>query len=216
MTRKFQVDNSNNARVLIDYTNRNEPVKFEVVGTMSSFKVAFNTMFSLWFMVIGMSFLLLIPVCFLSILLMHGSVSNFFSLWLYWIPSINYNIWCFIAIMGLVFGVPLILALLYSKNQRLRLQLPYINAMASPKRFFAMLKPSDIKDYKIEIPLFKNIVLDYKATGEMSKYLEKFEIIEHPFLWKTNEKFERNPWLWKATFYFSQIPSNGLLRVRFK
>lgn len=74
------------------------------------------------------------------------------------------------------------------------------------------------KDKKIEIPLFQNIYLDYKATKEFSKYLTKMEIREHPFnriIRKGRKKIrkKRQVSLWKATFYFSEIPKDGNLEV---
>ena len=50
----------------------------------------------------------------------------------------------------------------------------------------------------------------------MSYYLDKIEIIEHPFnMYIRNKKKKRNIYLWKAIFYYSQQPKNGELKVRF-
>jgi len=81
----------------------------------------------------------------------------------------------------------------------------------------------------IEIPLFKNNLLDYKAKGEFSKYLLRVETTEHPFskgvfaikkirgkkIIRIKNK-KKNIYLWKAQFIFSDIPKNGELEVRFK
>lgn len=74
------------------------------------------------------------------------------------------------------------------------------------------------KEKKIEIPLFKNIYLDYKATKEFSKYLTRMEIREHEFdkvvkKWGKLKRKKGQIFLWKATFYFSEIPKDGNLEV---
>jgi len=67
---------------------------------------------------------------------------------------------------------------------------------------------------KIEIPLFHNVYLDYRATKEFSKYLEKMEIVEHPFSQISRKgKKEKQVWLWKAVFHFKEIPEKGMLEM---
>ena len=82
------------------------------------------------------------------------------------------------------------------------------------------------KEKYVEIPLFRNIFLDYEAKGEFSKYLTHFEIREHPFRynrirtnWLGKEKGidkEVNKELWYARFYFKKIPKSGHLEVKWK
>jgi hypothetical protein len=74
------------------------------------------------------------------------------------------------------------------------------------------------KNKKLELPLFKNIYMDYSAKKEFGKYLEKVEIREHPFnrLIKKKKKVrkkKRQVYLWKATFYFKKIPKEGYLEI---
>lgn len=74
----------------------------------------------------------------------------------------------------------------------------------------------------VELPLFKNIYLDYNVKGEFSKYLKKVEIREHPFYkgvfkkGKLKKKKGNNYMLWYARFYFSEIPKNGELIIWWK
>jgi len=97
---------------------------------------------------------------------------------------------------------------------------PEWNKTLSGRGYEATFKK--VPDNKIiEIPLFKNIYLDYKATKQFSKYLERVEIKEHPFDRvhkkkgkKTTRK--RNIVLWYAKFYFSEVPKSGKLEVFFK
>ena len=79
-----------------------------------------------------------------------------------------------------------------------------------------------LEELKFEIPVFGNAFLDYKATKEFSKYLERVEIIENDF-WvrKKSRIFKRmNSCVslgdqWKATFYFKKNPTTGYLKVDF-
>ncbi len=82
----------------------------------------------------------------------------------------------------------------------------------------------------VEIPYFGNVILNYKATKNFSKYLDIMEIQEHNFKTfeakktkikkKKGKKFRRvkkqNEWYWGARFYFSKKPSTGELKVIFK
>jgi hypothetical protein len=82
----------------------------------------------------------------------------------------------------------------------------------------------------IEIPLFSNVFLDYRATKEFAKNLLRVEIREHPFNYhikrekrrrgkdgkrgKRKDVKVRNFWLWRAQFIFKEIPHKGKLEVR--
>ena len=87
------------------------------------------------------------------------------------------------------------------------------------------------KEIYVKIPYFENVILNYEATKDFSKYLDSMEIKEHNF--KTFEKpkenstkkkrkkkrkkvKKQNEWYWSAKFYFSHIPQNGKLDVIFK
>lgn len=111
---------------------------------------------------------------------------------------------------------------------------PEYNALISIKKI-AKFKPTDVKEnldkkinypYYVEIPLFNNIVCDFNATEDFSKYLKEFEIKEHKFVYcrkkkvkfgkKKRKENEVNEWLWYARWYFSEKPKKGLLEVLFK
>jgi len=96
---------------------------------------------------------------------------------------------------------------------------PDFQALIARKKVTSFNK-KDIKidgegKYYCEIPLFSNILLDYNATGEFSKYLRFFEIREHNFKY-LNRKKSVNEWLWYAKFYFTDKPTIGKLEVKFK
>ncbi len=76
----------------------------------------------------------------------------------------------------------------------------------------------NIKSKTVEIPLFTNVILHYIAKKDYSKYLEKVQIIEHPFkvVKKIKDKKAKpNTYIWKALFTFSKIPKVGNLTVYF-
>lgn len=73
----------------------------------------------------------------------------------------------------------------------------------------------------LEIPLFKNQYMDYKATKEFSDYLQYIRVREHPFMHLKTRKtlgskkrWARNDYLFNCKFYFSQTPKKGKLEVR--
>ena len=106
-----------------------------------------------------------------------------------------------------------------------------INKIFGDSKFSATFKKCP-KTKQLELPLFKNIYLDYEATEEFGKYLERVEIREHPFnelikkgikrserkknkkMKKRNVKKIKNIWIWKATFFFSKQPKKGQLEIR--
>ena len=96
--------------------------------------------------------------------------------------------------------------------------IPEYNARLSGRSYYKIIK--EVPANKIvEIPLFKNVKLDYNAEGEFSKYLERVEIREHPFSkgilkkGKIKKKTGNNYILWYAKFYFKEIPKGGQLEI---
>jgi len=87
------------------------------------------------------------------------------------------------------------------------------------------LKIDKLNSKTFELPLFKNIYMDYTARKEFAKYLERIVIKEHPFnklvkklrrgknKKKPRYKKKKQDLLWKATFYFSKVPKEGYLEM---
>jgi len=100
------------------------------------------------------------------------------------------------------------------------------------KKKLSIFNPEDVKydgkDYYVEVPLFNNILLNYKATKGFSKYLKFFEIREHNFKYivvgrfkgkkgkKNKRRRQLNEWIWYAKFYFSKKPETGKIEVTYK
>lgn len=106
---------------------------------------------------------------------------------------------------------------------------PEINKKLHDSKYSAEFFPQDFPQTgnTLEIPLFKNMYMDYEATGEFSEYLEKIEIIEHPFKHhiKKGLPFSKkrkhvikkpNIYLWKTVFTFKEgcKPQTGSLIMR--
>jgi len=106
---------------------------------------------------------------------------------------------------------------LFLKTDWYKAKIPDINKAISGRGYKATFEKVPKEKY-IEIPLFKNVQLDYHTTKEFSKYLAKVEIKEHPFLENVlkKKKYKKNVWLWYARFYYSKIPKTGKLEVQFK
>lgn len=97
---------------------------------------------------------------------------------------------------------------------------PEINKTLADARYYT--KITNLNSKTFELPLFKNMYLDYKATKDYGKYLEKFEIVEHPFdsITLKRKKGKEIPrrkkgqiYLWKAVFTFKEIPKEGYLEI---
>lgn len=191
---KYQLENPNNARVYIDYRKENK-VNFEYVGKDNQFKIVFNLWLKLWIKYP----LYVIPVFSIFPLAFVNSLEvKLIGLFL-----------CFFS----MFGIPLVLTYITLKTEMIK-QIPHLQTIGSTK-YKVELIPEDLKENKFEIPLFKNILMDYIATEEFSKYLERVEIIEHPFNLYIKNKKKPNQFLWKGIFYFSEKPKTGELKIIF-
>lgn len=96
-----------------------------------------------------------------------------------------------LALLFLLFFWIIIFSFIFKYTKWGNLKFPVANRIFSPKRWSAKFTTCP-ESKVIEIPLFKNIHLDYRATGEFAKYLVKIEIKEHPFLEFVQVKQESN------------------------
>ena len=104
------------------------------------------------------------------------------------------------------------------------------------RKKYVCFKPKDVVNnlydsdqnypYFVELPVFANIILAFKARKDFCKYLKHIEIREHKFSsYKKKRIFpklrgrrfrKQNEWVWYARFYFSEKPVKGKLEVIFK
>jgi hypothetical protein len=122
--------------------------------------------------------------------------------------------------MFIFIGVMIIFYFFYTSTNLGRRIFPEMNKKLADARYYTKIKNLNSKTF--ELPLFKNMYLDYKAKGDYGKQLKKFEIVEHPFnsiVWKRKKrkdipmKKKGQIYLWKAVFTFKEIPKDGYLEI---
>ena len=125
------------------------------------------------------------------------------------------------SLFGILFGIPLTAAgiMVFYKRDLLKYfpKLAYFYNRLNNTFYLARFE--NIKKKVVEIPLFKNVILNYKATEEYAKYIKRIVITEHPFMRvvrKHNGSVVRpNEYIWKAIITFSKVPKKGRLDVYF-
>ncbi len=138
-------------------------------------------------------------------------------------------------VLSYLFLIPILIIYLPFKKRWQRLY-PLVQGKIAKKKI-TILTSKDIREenkkYYCELPIFENIILDYNATKDFSKYLELFEIREHKFKYyiskkrkkrilkrkngkKELKKEELNEWLWYARFYFKQKPKKGKITILYR
>jgi hypothetical protein len=123
----------------------------------------------------------------------------------------------------IVLGPPILIYLPF-KNKWDKLY-PKFQGMIASKKLMVFHSKDVQQDGRFfcEIPLFSNIVLDFKTKGDFSEYLEEVDIQEYKFFtfkvgFRTKRKRKKkvNEFLWYARFYFNKKPQKGKLEVIFK
>ena len=203
----YQVLDPNNCRVYVDYRENKDKVKFEYVGNSNKFSLAMKTTLHLMFkgLIFVPVFLYLLTY---SLFYYHGfEPDNFIESFGLSLASVDFALATFF-----------LFSIILSNTKAIK-YMPVLNSFGY-QYHQAVFNKDNTKSKQIEIPLFSNINLNYKATKDFSYYLERVEIVEHPFnlclvkKGKTNSK--RTEYLWKAIFYYSKKPKEGELKVMFK
>jgi hypothetical protein len=130
----------------------------------------------------------------------------------------------FASVFGLSYFYGWVIQFIPFLNKTVNRWIPEINKKMTSARYMATFTKCP-EDKVIEIPLFKNVFLDYDTKGDFSKYLQRVEIREHPFSMLTKKsvfgrrqkqkyKKKKNVFLWKARFIFKELPKRGQLEVR--
>jgi len=198
--KEYSEEDPINARIKIDYTGVKPNVRFSYPDKKNQVK---GSMFC--------------PVVFMWIILNL----TFAGLWGEMMPDGSIFRWILIFYM---LGTPCLIYFPFRKKWN-KLY-PDYQALTAKKKYRKFL-PSDVKkegkEYCCEVPLFNNVLLDYNATKDFSRYLKYFEIREHKFYHLKRVGFKRkiskkkiNEFLWYAKFYFSKKPEKGSLAVVFK
>ena len=232
-----------NARIKISYTNEKKPkVRFSYPDKKHQQRgSAFVYIFILW---VGLN----LPFAFLSTYLLNDSVklkydrgnyTNFVEAY----TSPRYVKYQYesrenflsvllrsksLFILVYVFFPPFFIYFPFKK--RWNKLYPDFQAFFSFKKYRKFLS-RDIKEINgeiyLELPIFSNVLCDFNATKDFSKFLSEFEIQEHQFKYlnhrhrkkigkKKVKERDKNEYLWYARWYFKQKPKKGFLEVIFK
>jgi len=204
--RKYEVDNPNFSRIFIDFKNKENPVSFEFPNEQKKFKSVHKTVFSMWFSPKGF---VIFSMFTLSILLIYVSTNLDVDILL-----------MFFEIIFFMLATPYFITILFTYNKTLRSSLPKMFKLFHNNQLKrVMVKKMNSKVH--ELPIFENVFLEYRATKEFGKYLEKIEIVEHDFYYMSKKLFskdfkkENNDAYWKVRFIFSKIPKKGELELEF-
>jgi len=123
--------------------------------------------------------------------------------------------------VAVFFGPPTCLSfIMVCWKRKLLRYFPKLNYLfAKPFRNSYVARFENIKTKMVEIPLFRNLILNYKATGQCGEYLKSIKITEHPFMQIVTKRsgfvVRPNAYLWKCVFYFQKVPKTGRLDVYF-
>ena len=127
-----------------------------------------------------------------------------------------------LSVLAFFFGPPLVLTAILVCDKQLASRLtPWMNYKVSElggDLFETVAKPRDIVNNKFIIPNYSNVFLQYQASGEFSKYLQRVEILEFPLKCRAYSKFKKkkfdvNEYTWSAVFHFEQQPKEGKMNV---
>lgn len=122
-------------------------------------------------------------------------------------------------------GVPFLMALVLIFNKRyIQKWFPLCSyrarQMMGEHKFYLDVTPDMVKRGIFVLPLFKNVILEYDIKGTMADCIERIEVVENDFHYKSRlmqflEK--RQEKLWKATFYFNKKIKNatGMMQLSF-
>jgi len=201
---EHRLENPSNARIFINY-NKKKKVRFEYPCKKSKFSQTFHCVTR----IITSRILGLSVICFLTLITIGFLIRDIRVIF----PGL--------IILGifLIFVItsPFISLILYRCKWFVK-RIPEINKRLEGEYYYKKVEKLDKPEFEIEY--FDNIFLDYRAKGEFGKYLKRVEITEYPFDIIKIGRFrkslkERQDFIWRAKFYFSQIPKTGCLEVKY-
>ena len=232
-----------NARIRINYKNKKPKVKFSYPDKKNQ---ASGSMFP--FILMGW-ILINLPII-LSIGIMNTSTEDFkdinnYNDWIEYKTSEEYlketyeiyahpikvilkDFWGGLlrALIGIayIFGVPCLIY--FPFRERWNKRFPDFMAWMASKKYKKFTTKDLIynnKDIYLELPIFNNVICDFKATKDFSKHLIEFEIEEYKFKSFSKSKQKDgtrkrtfNEKLWYARWYFKEQPKKGFVEVIFK
>jgi hypothetical protein len=213
---KYQEINPSNSRISVIYPTKDNKldkpnVGFSYVNKKPAIYTLLHVFLSIWMKVIMLVLLIII----INIILFICIDRDLFFIEDFSLIKFLYSFFLLIAVP------PIFLAIAFHNNENILKMLPKINKILATKNSFYYKKITKINKKSFEIPLFENVFLNYEATGDFSRYLKEFKIIEHDFDYCEKKMIigkivkEKNQYLWKALFKFHKIPKKGELKIYF-
>jgi len=197
-SQRFNGEGSENNRVTVDFDKRS--VKFQPISKFGLFNLLYAQFVALATIFVKIGFLLMFIRIYMQYIGYHHTLQDIINIYQYFV---------FAGIISV--SVPAL-----SFNRRFREKhFPVINAIIIS--FYMAFKgqnvvkrlkigPEHLKKGKTyEIEHFYNIMLTYKATGDMAEKIKRIEIKE--------KELEGNHW--KALFTFKQKVKSGQLSIRY-
>jgi len=135
--------------------------------------------------------------------------------------DLMFNIFAVYFLFSLIF--PFFLALNKKWMATLMPRFGYYSTVLLGKTKEMIFIYNDIEDNKCVIPSFKNVFLNYKATGDFSKYLKKIKIFAYDFKYHirtrigifVKHKKKANDFVYYAVFEFTKTPIDGYLECEY-
>lgn len=239
MVEEFKGNSCKSARIKIDYSKKKPNVNFSYPSKnhQTNFSMLIP-IYSFWALFI---FILYVSYGSLNIDNLDNEIYGYNSS-NYTACMVHYDSYCekitnetpYVSITKYLFNLETLLALLILLVPPLFIYYPFKKKWANVfpvyqslfcRKKLTTFKSKDVKKnndgYYVELPVFENIILNYEATKDFSKYLHLFEIKEHNFKYVhkgklkgvAKKKRELNEWIWYAKFYFTKKPLTGEISV---
>lgn len=200
--KEYNGENPQNARINISYTGKKPKVKFSYpVSKKDSITRGdmFLTVFIGW-LIINLPLIIFLSVTETEFVVDETLNTILKLLYLLLIPSLAY----------------------FPFKKKWDKLYPDYQAWTTSKKYKKFLEKDLQKkgnNYYAEVPLFENVVCDFNATKDFSKYMESFEIEEYKFEYMKRflqKKKQKNEIIWYARWYFKEKPIKGFLEVIYK
>lgn len=203
-----------NSRVTVDYKNKKVSFDYLPHNDLDKYIFIWISTLKIFFKWVGLP-ILMIAAIFLTYVSDYSKIDN-------WFIREPINLFFYMLTFCIILSLSFIVAkYIYKHYDRFNKIYPKINAAFSnePTRHFVIHK-EDAKKI-IEIPIFYNIMLNYRAYGDFGKYLNKIKIREYNFKIQNKSKISRvvhgkemrNQFYWKCYFIFDKKPLNGKLEM---
>lgn len=233
--KEFQHLNPSYARICINHKDDKNPVTMTYPSKKGAFRVVFNLMASMWSTLIQRILSVLIILGLILLVgqaLYDGSIFEKNDTPFSW-SSLNseqtFSLNIFLILisasifLSFLFIPPLIATIIIINNHNLLKKVPEwsMRYYVKQNKGFHSVRKYKLEEPIFEIPLFDNIFLDYKLTGDFKKYIHKLKIEEYQVDYRKvsqngkKKKKTRQDSYWKATFTFTQTPKKGMLEVIF-